>query len=107
MNTYFKHELRMARKQEEAPLHLLTSMCHNEWLAIGFNIATTVVTIAFAVTLHLFVVHNQQVEKLAKIKNPYDGFMSVTFWSTVGFAVALTALVIYQVIHRLRTSRKI
>lgn len=97
----------MARKQEYVPLHLLTSMCRDEWLAIGFNIATTVITVAFAVTLHFFVLHNQRVEKLAKIKNPYDGFMSVTFWSTVVFAVALTVLVIYQVVHRLRATRKI
>ena len=97
----------MAREQEEVPLHLLTSMCRNEWIAIGFNIATAVITVAFAFTLHFFMEHNRTVEKLAKIKNPYDGFISVTFWSTVVFAVVLVGVVIYQIVHRIRATHKI
>lgn len=97
----------MSRKQEEVPLHLLTSMCRNEWIAIGFNVATVVITVAFAFTLYFFMTHNRTVEELAKIKNPYDGFISVTFWSTIVFAVVLVGVVAYQIVHRIRSSRKI
>ena len=95
----------MNRKQE-VPLHLLTSMCRNEWIAIGFNIATAVVTVAFAFTLYFFMEHNRTVEKVAKINNPYDGFISTFFWSTVFFAVVLVGVVVYQIVHRIRASHK-
>ena len=97
----------MERTPEELPLHPLTSMCRNEWVAIGFNIATAVTTVAFAITLHFFMAHNRTVEKLAKVKNPYDEVISATFWSTIVFAIAMVGVVVFQIVHRFRSSLKI
>lgn len=92
--------------RDAPPLHVLTPLCRNTWVAIALNVATVVVTVAFATSIHLLGVHQRAVEKAAGMKNPYDGFMTFTFWSSIVFAIVLAGVVVYQVIHRLRTSKK-
>ena len=82
--------------------HVLSSLCQSDWVSIGLNVAAAAMAVSFAVSLHLFETHQRHVERVASIRNPYDGFMSFTFWASVASAVALVGVVVYQIAHRKR-----
>lgn len=90
---------------DQAPIHVLASLCRGDWVAIGLNVGAIVMTVAFTITLHLFEKHNRDVEEAAQIKNPYDGFMSATFWASIAFTVVLAGAVAYQVALQLRAAK--
>lgn len=89
----------------DASIHVLSSLCRNGWIAIALNVATVVMTTAFAITLHLFRTHQAYVEAQAGIRNPYDGLVSITFWTSVVTAVLIAALTAYQVVRRVRLQK--
>ena len=86
-------------------VHVFTTMCRSEWFAISLNIVTIVLTVAFVVTLHLFESRQKRIEKVAGKRNPYDGFIGFTFWSSLLFSILLSGIVAYQIVRHIRIKK--
>lgn len=82
---------------------IFTAFCNGEtWFSISLNLVSVVSAVLFAVTVHLFTEHQKEVERVAGIRNPYDGFMTTMFWSSIAGAVVFATFVVVQVVRRLK-----